>query len=484
MSDSHPVIMWFRHDLRMDDNPALHAAVSSGRPIVCLFNLDEDSAGLRPIGGASKWWLDKSLSALAGEIKVRGGQLTLRRGPAKKVIDDLVAECGAGSIVWNRRYDAAGREIDADIKQELRARGLKAESYNGSLLNEPWHFKTGSGSYYKVFTPYWKTVWKTYEVPSALGTPSSLDGPELPSEALDDWRLHPGQPDWSTGFDAQWIPGEAGAQARLDTFLNEAAAGYDAMRNRPDRDGTSRLSAHLRWGEISPGMVWRRVREAMHTGAVPETDAMSYLSEIVWREFSYVLLFHNPQLAEHNYNHDFRHMPWRHNGSDLKAWQRGRTGYPIVDAGMHQLWETGWMHNRVRMIAGSFLTKHLLLPWQEGEDWFWDTLVDADPASNSASWQWVAGSGADAAPYFRVFNPITQGEKFDPSGAYVRRWCPELKRLDDKYLHAPWKAPTGVLRDAGIELGKDYPFPVIDHMDGRQRALDAYATLKERRTTA
>ena len=476
--------MWFRNDLRLDDNPALHAAVSSGRPLVCLYVLDEDSDGLRLPGGASKWWLDKSLRALASDIAERGGQLTLRRGAAAGVIEDVVDKTGAQSVVWNRRYDEGGRETDAAIKETLRKRGLRADSFNGSLLNEPWCFETSTGGYYKVFTPYWKTVWKTYEATRTLGTPSSLEGPEVSGDHLDDWALHPTRPDWSGGLEETWSPGEAGARARLDSFLDGPACDYDTHRDRPDLDGTSRLSPHLRFGEISPAAVWRSVREAMRAGEIPEGDAMSYLSELVWREFSYVLLFHNPQLADENYNSDFRHMPWRDSDADLGAWQRGRTGYPMVDAGMRQLWATGWMHNRVRMITGSFLTKHLLLPWQKGEDWFWDTLVDADPASNAAGWQWVAGSGADAAPYFRVFNPITQGEKFDATGAYVRHWCPELKDLPDKHLHAPWKAPKSVLEEAGIELGKDYPLPVIEHMDGRQRALDAYDTLKERRETA
>lgn len=481
---SDPVIMWFRNDLRLHDNPALHAAVSSGRPLICLYILDEESPGLRVPGGAAKWWLDKSLRALGEDIAGRGGQLTLRRGRAEAVIDEVIEETGAGAIVWNRRYDAAGRTIDAGIKEGLRARGLKADSHNGSLLMEPWRLETGSGGYYKVFTPFWRALWKAYEAPGDLGVPADLGGPQPASDVLDDWGLHPTRPDWSKGFERLWTPGEASARERLERFLDGPAGHYDDARERPDTDGTSRLSPHLRWGEIGPASVWRTVRAAMEEGAVDQRHALSFLSEIAWREFSYVLLFHNPDLCEENYNSDFRHMPWRDSEADLEAWQKGLTGYPMVDAGMRQLWARGWMHNRVRMITGSFLTKHLLLPWQRGEDWFWDTLVDADPASNAAGWQWVAGSGADAAPYFRVFNPITQGAKFDPDGAYVRHWCPELASLPDKHLHAPWKAPKDVLTAAGVELGRNYPAPLIEHMDGRQRALEAYDILKERRETA
>ncbi len=473
--------MWFRNDLRLGDNPALDAAAASGRPLVCLYVLEDPGSGQRPPGGASKWWLDKSLRALKDDISKKGGQLVLRKGRAADVLDTVITETGAEMVVWNRRYGAGGRCVDGQIKQDLRARGLTVDSYNGTLLNEPWTLETGSGGYYRVFTPYWKAVWKSYAAPYALSAPTSLDGPQLSSEDIDDWGLHPSAPDWSEGFAPVWTPGEAGARQRLTEFVSNGAQGYDTRRDRPDLHGTSRLSAHLRWGEISPVTVWRTVRGAMDAGEIAQADAMSFLSELVWREFSYVLLFNNPGLADTNYNESFRHMPWRQSAPDLQAWQGGQTGYPMVDAGMRQLWQTGWMHNRVRMITGSFLTKHLLLPWQCGEDWFWDTLVDADPASNAAGWQWVAGSGADAAPYFRVFNPITQGSKFDPSGDYVRRWCPELERLPNKHLHAPWQAPASVLKEAGIELGRDYPRPVIEHMDGRQRALAAYETLKERR---
>lgn len=440
---------------------------------------------MRPLGGATLWWLDKSLRALGEAIRARGGQLVLRRGEPAGTLNDVIAETGAGAVFWNRRYSAGAREIDSTIKSDLRARGIAAESYNGSLLTEPWTFETSSGGPYKVFTPYWKTVRANYSAPADLGCPGDLAGPAIDSDALDNWGLHPSSPDWSTGFEAPWSPGEAGAEQRLTAFLDGPINRYKQDRNLPAReDGTSGLSPHLRWGEIGPAQIWRAVRAGMESGDIRDTPGWKFLSELVWREFSYVLLYHNPKLDTHNYNRDFAHMPWRDSAADLQAWQRGETGYPFVDAGLRQLWHTGWMHNRVRMVVASFLTKHLLIPWQKGEDWFWDTLVDADPASNSASWQWVAGSGADAAPYFRVFNPISQGEKFDPDGAYVRRWCPELADMPDKHIHAPWRADRETLEKAGVKLGETYCEPIIEHMRGRQRALDAYDTLKERRANA
>ncbi|KCZ62894.1 hypothetical protein L53_09975 [Hyphomonas sp. L-53-1-40] len=335
-----------------------------------------------------------------------------------------------------------------------------------------------------MFTPYWRAARNNFHARDTYGRHKKLSGPKPESESLDDWGLHPSSPDWSTGFD-DWTPGEDGAIARLTDFLDGPINGYKEDRNRPDLDmSTSSLSPHLRFGEIGPLQIWRAVHAGMEAGTIPEKDGHTFLSEIGWREFSHTLLFYNPALASENYNDSFEFMPWRKDKKAFDAWTKGQTGYPMVDAGMRQLWQTGWMHNRVRMIVASFLTKHLLLPWQDGEAWFWDTLVDADPANNAASWQWTAGSGADAAPYFRVFNPISQGSKFDETGAYVRRFCPELKDLPDKYLHAPWEASEEILSEAGIKLGKTYPKPIVDHSGARQRALDAYDTLKEKRDAA
>jgi len=477
--------MWFRRDLRLDDNPALAAAHDAANgEVICLYIL-EDLAGGRALGGASKWWLDKSLRSLQRSLEARGGRLVLRQGPAKTVIESVIKETNAKAVYWNRRYDEAGRAVDSDLKVHLKEQNIAAESFNGSLLTEPWTQKTGSGGYYKVYSPYWRAVQANYQPEPAVTPPEHFAAIEIDSDDLDTWELHPSKPDWSSGFEGPWIPGETGALDRLNHFLDGPVSNYDDDRNRPDLErGTSGLSPHLAFGEISPAQIWRATKARQNAGIVNEKGAHTFLSEVVWRDFSYVLLFHNPNLATENFKPDFDLMPWRENAANLNAWQNGQTGYPIVDAGMRQLWQTGWMHNRVRMIVASFLTKHLLIHWGHGEDWFWDTLVDADPAANSASWQWTAGSGADAAPYFRVFNPITQGEKFDESGDYVRKWCPELSRLPRKYLYQPWEAPPLILRDAGVILGDTYPHPIVSHKDGRTRALAAYETLKQRRDAA
>ncbi|MCI4643711.1 MAG: DNA photolyase family protein [Hyphomonadaceae bacterium] len=482
MPSSRPVLVWFREDLRLRDNPALHAASETGQPVICLYVLEDTAHGLRQHGGASLWWLHKSLAALSAEIAARGGALILRRGQADAILKDLVGTLNPSAIYWNRRYDAAGIEVDTAIKSNLKKAGIEACSFNGRLLSEPWTLKTKTGGYYRVFTPYWKALRAFYAAPEPLPAPDSLHMPDVESDALYSWGLLPSQPNWAHQFPDFWSPGEDAALERLHAFLDGPVYHYSGDRNRPDLDtSTSGLSPHLRWGEIGPAQIWRAVRSAMSSGEVREDSAWKFLSEVAWREFSYVLLYHNPQLASQNYNRDFQHMPWRNAEADYDRWCRGETGYPVVDAGMRQLWATGWMHNRVRMITASFLTKHLLIPWQRGEAWFWDTLVDADPASNAASWQWVAGSGADAAPYFRVFNPITQGEKFDVTGDYVRRWCPELADLPNAHLFAPWETPGEVLKDAGVELGKTYPHPMIEHKAGRQRALEAYETVKTER---
>ena len=477
--------MWFRRDLRLDDNPALAAAAAaSENNVICLYILEDQSDGRGP-GGASKWWLDKSLRALAAEIKKHGGTLILRKGAAKSVLQDVIDSTGAKSVFWNRRYDLSGREIDTDLKSHFKDTNIDVESFNGSVLTEPWTQTTGSGGYYKVYSPYWRSVQANYQSPPAAPRPTLLKAWALPSDDLDDWQLHPTHPDWSKGFDGPWQPGTAGAKQRLAAFLDGPVASYKEDRNRPDIEtGTSGLSPHLAYGEISPAQIWRATKDRLNSGAIIEKGAHTFLSEVVWRDFAYVLLFHNPELATENFKRDFDLMPWRQDEVALRAWQKGQTGYPIVDAGMRQLWHTGWMHNRVRMIVASFLTKHLLIHWRHGEDWFWDTLGDADPASNSASWQWTAGSGADAAPYFRVFNPITQGEKFDETGDYVRKWCPELARLPRKYLYQPWEADPLILQEAGITLGDTYPHPIVAHKQGRERALAAYETLKERRDAA
>lgn len=473
------LIVWLRRDLRLRDNAAIAAAVETGAEIICLYVLEEH-AKLRGLGGASLWWLDKSLKSLRSDVSSRGGKLICRKGDPGAVVMDLVKEIDAAGVYWGRRYGRAERDIDGHLMETLANDGLCAESFTTALLTEPWTIKTSSGGYYKVFTPYWRAVKTCYEAPAPFPAPEKLGGQGIDGDRIEDWGLHPTDPDWSSGFDDKWTPGEDGAVARLQRFLDNGLREYKSARNRPDlEDGTSGLSPHLAFGEISPAQIWRSVTSKINHGFKQDDSAWTFLSEVVWREFSYVLLYHNPEMTRKNYNDRFDSMPWRPNASRLERWQKGQTGYPIVDAGMRQLWTTGWMHNRVRMIVASLLTKHLLTPWQDGEAWFWDTLVDADPASNACGWQWTAGSGADASPYFRVFNPITQGQKFDETGEYVRKWCPELAGLPDKHLHAPWEADQETLEKAGVTLGETYPKPIIDHSEGRQRALEAWDTLKK-----
>jgi deoxyribodipyrimidine photo-lyase len=476
-----PVLLWFRQDLRLTDNPALAAALASGRPVVPVFVLDDHAPGRWAPGGASCWWLHGSLAALAADLAARGSGLVLRRGRAVEAIPRLVEETGAVAVHANRLYEPWARAADAAVAAALKARGVAIEGANAALLFEPWTMRTRSGGSFGVYTPFSRACFAAGP-PQPRPAPDRIPAPErLPaSDALDGWGLRPTSPDWAGGLRETWRPGEAGAQARLERFLARHIAGYDADRNRPDLDATSRLSPHLHWGEISPRQVWH----AAEAAAAPRGRAAeTFLKELLWREFSYHLLWHNPEMPEQPLKAAFRHFPWRNDPGSLRAWQRGRTGYPIVDAGMRQLWRTGWMHNRVRMIAASFLTKHLLIPWQEGEAWFWDTLVDADLAANSASWQWVAGCGADAAPYFRIFNPVLQGRKFDPHGDYVRRWVPELARVPAAHIHAPWEAPPLVLEDAGVAPGRSYPPPIVDHAGARVRALAALDSITKDKGT-
>ncbi len=479
-----PVLVWFRRDLRLADNPALSAAAKGGRPIVPIFILDEETTGTRPLGGASRWWLHQSLAALAIDLSQRGVRLVLRRGPAAEVLNGLVAETGADAVFWNRRYDPASVARDRGIKRALTERGITVESFNASLLAEPWHVATKAGKPFSVFTPFWKALQDAVAPDAPLPAPEKIAGPAGPiaGNTLDDWRLLPTEPDWAAGFRPLWTPGEDGARQRFEDFRDQALADYADQRDIPSNPGTSRLSPHLHFGEIGPRQLWHAVRFWMErSGSRAETGGVAFLRELGWREFNYHLLFHHPAMPEKNVNASFDAFPWRDDADALTAWQQGRTGYPIVDAGMRELWLTGWMHNRVRMIAASFLVKHLLLDWRLGEAWFWDTLVDADRANNAGNWQWVAGSGFDAAPYFRIFNPVIQGERFDAAGAYVRRWVPELARLPDRYLHKPWDAPADVLAGAGLRLGETYPRPIVDHKAARQRALDAYAAIKKLR---
>lgn len=467
--DRRPVLVWFREDLRLTDHPALSAAAAAGAPVIPVF-VREDSGPGRPLGAASRWWLDKSLAALARSLEAVGSRLILRRGDAAKAIGDLARETGAAQVVWSLSHEAAVAARDAAIGRDLGARGVAVQTFEASLLVPPDSVLTADGRPFRVFTPFWRAARARLGPLGALPAPRALIAPAAwpASEALAGFELHPQAPDWSSGF-SDWSPGEAGAAARLERFLERGLSGYAARRDQPALDGSSRLSPHLRWGEISPRQVWRAVQTAVAAGLAAERDAEAFLAELGWREFDWRLLIAQPDLHRRNVQPRFDTFPWRDDAAAFRAWTQGRTGYPIVDAGMRELWATGFMHNRVRMIAASFLTKHLMIDWRRGEAWFWDTLVDADPANNPANWQWVAGCGADAAPYFRVFNPTLQGAKFDPDGAYVRRWIPELNEVPAAMIHEPWRAGG---------LARGYPEPIVAQALGRRRALEAYAQLR------
>jgi deoxyribodipyrimidine photo-lyase len=466
MSQS-PLIFWFRQDLRSADHAGLTAALATGQPVIPLYIYDE-TPELRPLGGASRWWLHHSLASLQQTVPV-----VLRRGAAEAVLADLIKETGATGVYWSRCYEPQVIARDTKLKEKLKQSGLKVESFNSALLFEPWTIANKSGGPFQVFTPFWRHCVASRAIEPCLPTPANPTWASARSDKLTDWALLPTQPNWATGF-GNWQPGEAGALALLDSFLAGPIKGYKEDRNLPANRTTSRLSPHLHFGEISPRQIWHATQFAN----APEADANHFLSEIGWREFAHHLLYHFPSLPTEPLNKKFAAFPWADAPELLKAWQRGETGYPIVDAGMRELWHTGWMHNRVRMIVASFLVKDLLVPWQQGEAWFWDTLLDADGANNAASWQWVAGCGADAAPYFRVFNPVLQGEKFDPTGAYVRRYVPEIAELPDKWIHQPYAAPPDVLQAAGIRLGTTYPQPLVDHGVARDKALAAFAEIK------
>jgi deoxyribodipyrimidine photo-lyase len=473
-----PVLIWFRHDLRLSDHAALQAALAAGVRVLPVFVLDDDAAGQARHGAAARWWLNRSLAALGAELAARGAPLLLARGRAETVIPALADAIGATEVHAGRGMEPWARDQSRRVHEALADAGRALRLHTTVVLQEQHGFGSGSGKPYAVYTPFAKALLAAGEPAPPLPAPAAIPGVEPPAggEGLDSLGLYPvpGEPDWARAFPTQWQPGETGAQARLARFAAGGVHGYATARNAPGMEGTSGLSPHLHWGEVSPRQVWHAARTAAQ-GAGVET----FVKEILWREFSYHLLWHRPELPSRNLRREFDAFPWQRDPALLETWQRGRTGYPIVDAGMRQLWRLGWMHNRVRMVAASLLVKHLLQPWQDGAAWFWDTLVDADLASNSASWQWVAGCGTDAAPYFRVFNPVLQGEKFDAEGAYIRRFVPELAKLPASFIHKPWEAPDGVLAAAGLRLGRDYPRPVVEPAAGRARALAAFAALRQ-----
>jgi len=465
-------LVWFRQDFRLSDNPALTAAAATGLPLLCVYILEEsrrEISRLRPIGGAARWRLDRALAAFETALAPFGGRLHFLRGDAETVLPELARTAGASKLFFNRRHGGAEREVDARVARRIDALGGQVESFNGALLVDPAQFAPRQGGHYKVFTPFWRAIRDRLADAEPGAAPDKLSFaawpqgfPQLDRAAL---ALAPKNPDWAKDFpdpDA----GEAGAQRRLRAFIDEKLDGYETMRDRIDCDGASKLSAHLHYGEISPRQI---------VAAVRGRPAEKFLIELCWREFSTHLLYARPDLPWENFNARFDRFPYREDSEGLEAWKRGRTGYPVVDAAMRQAWRTGFMANRARMIAGSFLVKHLLIDWREGEAWFWDTLTDADAANNAVSWQWVAGSGPDAAPYFRIFNPILQGEKFDPDGDFVRAWRRELARLPARWIHRPFAAPADVLAQAGVTIGGNWPAPIVAHDFARRRALDAFA---------
>jgi deoxyribodipyrimidine photo-lyase len=448
---TNPTIVWLRDDLRLADNPALRWAVERDTPLVVLYILDEDSAEVRPLGSASKWWLHQSLTSLASDIQALGGRLTLRRGAARDVLPRVIKESGADGVSWNRRYGAS-RQIDQDLKTELRDQGLDVESFGANVLFEPWTIHNKEGKPFQVFTPFWKTCLDQQPPREPLSAPSALpQSPDIPSDTVESWELLPKNPDWAGGLRETWTPGEAGGRQRLEHFIENGLAIYH-RRDEPGITATSMLSPHLRFGEVSPFQVWHAAMATTSADAVG--NRAKFLSEVGWREFMINVLYQHPDLHTTNIKDQFDRFPWQDaDPGELRAWQKGETGIPLVDAGMRELWHTGYMHNRVRMVVASFLIKNLLVHWRVGEQWFWDTLVDADEANNPGSWQWVAGCGTDAAPYFRVFNPVVQAEKFDPEGVYRSRWLPE------------WNTPN-------------YPPPLVDLALTRERALSAFSSLK------
>ncbi len=467
-------IMWFRQDLRVKDNPALNAACDLGK-IIPVYIADTSVPETRLPGSVTKWWLHQSLNSLNDRLN---GHLQVFSGDPADLIPELMARFDMQHIFWNRLYEPWHVARDKKLKQALKDDGKTVKSFNGSLLWEPWDIENKSGSPYKVFTPFYRKGClqaaepRFPQAPVARITYADVDNAGM---SIDDLGLMP-DIQWYDGIEKMWTPGEDGAADRLATFIDEAAANYKTDRDIPAVQGTSLLSPHLHAGEISPNQIWYAIKDAF--GNSDDKNIDTYLSELGWREFAHHLIYHFPDLPDKNFNEKFDKFPWRRSQKDLQAWQKGRTGIPIVDAGMRELWHTGYMHNRVRMITGSFLVKNLLTDWREGEAWFWDCLADADGANNTAGWQWVAGAGADAAPYFRVFNPVLQGEKFDKQGEYVRTWCPELKKLPNKYIHKPWEADKATLKQAGIVLGEQYPEPLVDLKASRQRALDAFNEIK------
>ncbi|GAN54548.1 cryptochrome/photolyase family protein [Tanticharoenia sakaeratensis] len=464
-----PVIVWFREDLRLGDHPALHDAAATGRPVICVWVLDEKTG--RAPGGAARWFLAGALESLRDDLAHHDVPLAILSGDAQTLITDLARRCKAGDVFWNDRVEPDQAAQDDRIEKALEQDDIAVHRSMAMLLRRPGVLKTNGGKHYQVFGAYWRAAGSAGDPPDPLPAPRKLQGARLPhldaNIILDPASLRPSHPDWAGGLAETWEPTEDAATERLAHFARHELSDYDGRRDDLAAGGTSRLSADLRHGLISPRQVWQATQST-------RARASGFLSELGWREFSYDTLARTPDLASSNLRDRFDHVKWRRAPAELKAWQQGRTGVPIVDAAMRQLWQTGWMHNRARMIVASFLVKHLLIDWRAGEQWFWDTLVDADPANNPVNWQWVAGSGIEATPFFRIFNPVLQAGKFDRSGEYVRTFVPEIAKLPDRALQTPWEQPDDVLSRAGITLDKTYPRPIVDLKGGRERALEAY----------
>lgn len=489
-----PSIMWFRQDLRLDDNPALREAARDGRPLVAVWIWHpEDERPWAP-GGASRWWLHHSISALSADLAVLGVRLIIRAGDPAAEIADIARGTGARSVHAAKRHEPWAGEQERRVADALATMKVSCTLHPGVLLHDPSRIRTGSGVPYKVYTPFSRSVAANVTVEPCIARPSSItaaDVSRLDSTPLESLGLLP-RIAWDGVMATTWTPGEAGARERLAAFVPARTAAsapiarYATGRDEPASPGTSMLSPHLHWGEISPRRVWHTVDRALAASSasgVPQasvaSNAAKFKAEIVWREFAYHVLANFPATSDAPLRPEFSKFPWSDDAPLRRAWERGRTGYPLVDAGMRELWATGWMHNRVRMSVSSFLVKHLLQHWMHGARWFWDTLLDADLASNSLGWQWSAGCGADAAPYFRIFNPVLQGEKFDPDGTYVRRWVPELAKVPAKWIHRVWEAPADVLASAGVTLGATYPRPIVDHAEARARALKALTSVSK-----
>ncbi len=466
-------LLWFRNDLRLADNAALRAAIEGGRRVLPVFVLDR-SGGWAP-GGASLWWLHGSLAALAADLEGCGATLVLREGDAAVIIPELAEAVGADAVHCGRAHEPAVRALDERVANALAKAGRQLVHHRTATLHDHQAVRTKTGGSYGIYSPYAKAVRALGAPEPPHPAPGRIKGVTgVRSDRLADWHLRPVRPDWAGGMRDTWTPGEPGAHQRLTRFVHDHLADYAAERDNPaNADGTSMLSPHLHWGELSPNQVW-------HAAAAGGAKAgrEKFENEVLWHDFAAQALWNDPALPDRPQRPAMGTIPWRRDAPALRAWQQGRTGIPIVDAGMRQLWHIGWMHNRVRMITASFIIKHALVNWTDGEKWFWDTLVDADLATNAMSWQWVAGSGTDSAPFFRIFNPLSQSRKFDPAGAYIRAWVPELAALPDKHVHAPHEAPAPLLKDI------DYPRPVVDLAEGRDRALEAFRQTRARREDA